>query len=125
MRQIKVDINSEIFEQFNNDLNNALMECLNELYAENFEAGDISAKIAVELPEDMEIYPEINDNGDAVEKAYVFKKPSIDYKVTLTLKKRAEAKGAYKERLELQKDGDQFVLKEITGAQISLGEAGD
>lgn len=122
MKEIEVSINSPIFEEFNVNLNNKILSCLEELYAENFNGGEINAKISIELVNDYEHYPTTGNDGEIIEKSYHFRKPTIEHKVTLTLKKKAEVKGIYNEQLELKRDNEneRFILTEIPKAQLTL-----
>ena len=123
MKQIEISLNSPVFEQFNGNLDRAIQQCLSELYEGNFVAGDISAKINIELGSGMEVFAVGEDeNGKPKEQAYHYKKPAIDFKVTLTLKKRDETKGSYVKDLELKRDDERFILSEVTRAQLTLEE---
>lgn len=120
MKEIEVSINSPIFAEFNENLNEKLLSCMQELYAENFSGGEISAKISIEIVDDCEFYPSTDEHGEITEKAYHFQKPVIEHKITLTLKKRDEVKGVYNEQLELKRDNERFILTEVKKAQLSL-----
>ena len=125
MKQTEVNVNSPIFEEFICNLNTAILKCLSEMHADNFSGGDISAKISIEVERACELFPAgLDENGREKTKAYHYKKPAIEHKVTLTLKKREEAKGSYSEDLELKQDDERFILSEVRRAQMTLEEMG-
>lgn len=107
-----------------NSHNSAILQCLRELHKGNFAGGDINAKISIELQSDYENFAVgADEKGKPKYKAYQYKKPDIEYKVTLTLKKRGEAKGSYNPAsMELKRDNERFILSEVTKAQLTLDE---
>ena len=120
MNHIEISIHSPIFENFLTALDNAILDCVEEIHAENFSGGEIAAKINIEFENAVEFYP----TGEHKEDAYHYKKPNIEHKVTMTLKKREESNGKYNEPLELIKENDRFILTEPKKAQTSLFEKG-
>ena len=124
-KAFELNLKSQAFTEFCCNFNTAIIECLSELYEGNFEGGDIAAKVSIEIERGVEFFPttEMDENGKIKEKSYHYKKPNIEHKVTLTLKKRAEAKGGYvPHAMELKKDNDQYLLSPVTKAQLSLDE---
>ena len=122
--EFELNLQSPAFTEFNENLNAAIIACLRELHEGNFVGGDISKKISIELQSDHENFAVGTDEkGKTKFKAYQFKKPDIEYKVTLTLKKRDEAKGSYNPAsMELKRDKGRFILSEVTKAQLTLDE---
>ena len=124
------NLSSPAFEEFNNDLNAAILQCVHEIHNGTFAGGDISAKISIELINDSEIYVHKNKEiggveiGEPRKEIYNYKKPSIDYKVTLTLKRCGESKGSYQPvGMELKKrDDERFVLQKVKTAQMTLSD---
>ena len=127
MKKTEVNLHSPVFAEFNENLNQAILQVLLECYEGSFTGGEIAAKISIELESGAEVFPAGEDeNGKPKSRVYSYRKPIIVHKVTLTLKRRAEAKGSNNEPLELKRDGDdRFVLQEITKAQLTLDELGD
>ena len=122
---IEVNLQSEIFAEFRENLNKAILSCLTEIHAKRFSGGEIGAKISIEFENGVEVYAAGGDeNGKAKNEAHHYLKPVIEHKVTLTLKKRAEAKGSYMEDLELKQDDERFILTEPKRAQMSIEEIG-
>jgi len=125
-KEFALNLQSEAFSEFNQDLNARIIECLGELHDGYFVGGDITAKISIDLRTHYESYPVgIDEQGRQKSKSYKYKRPGIDYKVTLMLKKREESKGSYDTRqMELKKKGDGFMLAEVKQAQLTLDEVG-
>lgn len=113
---MELNINSPVFAEFMENLNLAVLKCLTEILAENFSGGEINAKIIIEAENACEVF------GD---EQYNYKKPTIDHKVIVTLKKREEAKGYFNEKMELFQDdaGVFFIVKPKT-AQMEFQENG-
>jgi len=126
--EFEFNLRSPAFEEFNNDLNVAILQCVHEIHNGTFAGGDISAKIGIELINDSEIYvrkgKEIGgvEIGEPRKEVYSYKKPVIDYKVTLTLKRRGESKGSYEPvGMELKKgDDERFIMQKVKTAQLSI-----
>jgi len=120
----EINIYSPIFAEFLENINKAIINCLAEVYEGNFSGGDISAKISLELISGSEPYLELVD-GEEKKRYYSYKHPSIEHKVALTLKKKAEAKGGYIEPdQELIFDGERFTLAKVKRAQMTIDEMG-
>jgi len=124
MKEIEMNINSPVFAEFITNLNMAVIKCLSEITADTFSDGEISAKIIIEAENACEVYATGTSKDGAPENdLYHYKKPAIEHKVTLTLKKREEAKGSYTSKMELRRDGNGgFILVEPKMAQMSLEE---
>ncbi|MCL2215788.1 MAG: hypothetical protein FWB91_02080 [Defluviitaleaceae bacterium] len=121
--EFELTAQSEAFEDFNAHLNHRIKKCLYELYEGNFEGGEISAKISIELCDStQEVYVQ-NESGEEETTTKYFRTPQIESKVTLTLKKRTEAKATFsKKTLELKfdKESGRFTLAEIPQMQMKL-----
>ena len=123
MKKFELDLRSPAFEKYNKDVDAAIKHLLNEVYAGKFAGGDINVKISIDLMDDFEEFPLKVGSVETGTSTYAYKRPEIDHKITITLKKRAEMKGSYKEKgMELLKDGEQFILSEVTQAQLSLDD---
>jgi len=128
MKGKEISMTSPIFEDFIKNLNNAVNECLHELNAENFSGGDITAKISIELEDAVEVYPESGKGKEATQGRHHYKKPNIEHKVALTLKKKSENKGGYsqqRQELVFDEKNNRFILVEVKTAQVTLSEMGD
>ena len=124
-KEFELNLNSPAFSDFCENLNHAILQCLHELYEGNFAGGDIAAKISIDLESDSQYIPteKKDDAGKTVYKTYHYKKPAIEHKVTITLKKRAETKGEYNPldmELKQDKKGKRFILSKVQTAQLSL-----
>jgi len=123
MNGIELNINSPVFAEFITNLNMAVIKCLTEITADTFSGGEISAKITIEAENACEVYATgTSKDGVHENELYHYKKPVIEHKVTLTLKKRDEAKGSYNAKMELKRSEGGFILVEPKTAQMSLEE---
>jgi len=120
--QQNFNLKSTPFNEFSVELEAALQSVLEEIYNGSFVGGEISAKIAIELQNAHEEYPETTDeNGAKIKHYYNFKTPRIDHAVTMTLKRRSQTKGTFIDRdTELFCDDEGFKTRKITKAQLSL-----
>ncbi|MCL2357118.1 MAG: hypothetical protein FWC70_08180 [Defluviitaleaceae bacterium] len=117
---------SDAFKDFNENFNRKITECLYELYHGNFEGGEISAKISIELVDCTRAVHLQDEYGQGASTTKVYRTPQIETKVTLTLKKRTEAKATYSERtleLKFDKEGQRFTLSEVPQIQMKLTDA--
>jgi len=123
---VVLNLDSPAFAVFHRDLNAAIITCLQELYEGGFSSGDISAKISIDMVcQHEEFYTDEQDNPKI--KLYRYRKPVIEHKATVTLKRQAEVKGKYVPdgAVELKKADDTFVLSRVAQAQMSLEETED
>lgn len=118
---LEININSPIFKSMLTDLDLEIKRVIEKLYKEEFEAGDISLKLSLSLPEESKVYPGKKDELDFGEsEIYYFKKPYFEHKVSTSLKKQYKTDGVYTEDRELKLVDDKYVLVPVTDPQISL-----
>lgn len=119
-RPQEVTIYAEMFKPMLDNADAALKRVLNEVYGENFQGGEITIKLKVEIPEDYKNIPTVNDDGEIVPIRYVYKTPAFDYKVSTTLNKKYKTDGSYKSDKELFEEDGVFLIKEIDDPQIKM-----
>ena len=126
--EFELTAQSEAFKHFNENLNEKIKQCLYELHEGNFEAGDINAKISIELIDGtQEVYLQ-EGNGQGKAKTKYYRTPLIETKVILSLKKRTEAKAGYLSRdfeLRFDKNNESFTLAKVPQVQMQLDESED
>jgi len=122
--QQEFNLKNLAFVEFLGELETAIQSVLEEIYSGNFAGGEISAKIAIELQDAHEAYPETTDeSGQITKHFYNFKTPRIDHAVTMTLKRRSQIKGTFIDRdTELFCDDEGFKTRKITKAQLTLDD---
>lgn len=121
MDEIRIDINSEIFEPMLAGINEKLGILFEAMAAGEFYGGDITAKITIELQQDTKRYDRVTPEGEALVEIHEFERPSIDYKVKLILKKQSESKGSFCEMgMELAKVDGQWILRDLPDQQIRM-----
>ena len=126
MKKYELKLDSPAFEALRKDLDNSIAGVLRQLHDGNFASGDISVKINLELVDSSEEFAVgFDDDGNPTSKKYEYKKPSFEHQVTIMLKKREITKGTYHPNaMEIKQMGEEFVVSEVTKAQLSLDEWG-
>ena len=117
MKPIEINIDSSVFEELRENINDAMLKCLEEVHQGNFNGGEISIKINIDFDKEQEVLPN--------HKIMHYKKPNIEHKTSLTLKRNLSVKGGYNEKLALKKDGKRFILERVHEAQLSLEDLED
>ena len=115
-KEFEINLHSPVFKELISNLNFQIGQCLKELFEDNFEAGEITAKINIEVTNEVEYIHA---------QSYYYRKPAFNHKVTLTLKKKEELKGEYDEKAELKRVGGSFLLTSVEKSkleQMSLTE---
>lgn len=122
LEDLKLNIYSPVFEEVLKNLDKELQRVLLNVYEGKFESGDINLKITVDIKDDMNEVPVIdNDTGEIVNKEVKFRKPKFEYKTYSTLKKKHENKVTYEENREIVKtDEDNFVARTLIDPQIKF-----
>jgi len=121
------DINSKAFEGYLKAVNNAIVKCLDKTVNGKHTSGEITTKIIIEILECSEPRPTgFNNNYSPSYRMYNFKKPKLEYKVSLTLKEQESTKGDYDPgHMEVRKDNDSgngYIMSQIKPSQLFLGE---
>ena len=116
-----LDVNSPAMESAVKSLDMMLKRCLNQLMEGNFEGGEITLKLDVNVEPSVEWFPTVDKyTGENTSTPYEYRKPSIKHKATMQLKQKDECSGAYTGKVEIKEiDGD-FVVFPIEERQTSL-----
>ena len=116
-----LDVNSPAMESAVKSLDMMLKRCLNQLKEGNFEGGEITLKLDVNVEPSVEWFPTVDKyTGENTSTPYEYRKPSIKHKATMQLKQKDECSGAYTGKVEIKEiDGD-FVVFPIEDRQTRL-----
>lgn len=106
-----LDVNSPAMESAVKSLDMMLKRCLNQLMEGNFEGGEITLKLDVNVEPSVEWFPTVDKyTGENTSTPYEYRKPSIKHMATMQLKQKDECSGAYTGKVEIKEiDGD-FVV---------------
>jgi hypothetical protein len=122
---LEIDINSPIFKSLLSDLNKEIKRVIEKIYDEEFEAGEISLKLALSLPEDCKEYPKVNELGFKESEFYYYRKPYFKHSVSTSLKKQYKQQGEYIADREVQLVDGQYILVPVKEPQLSLLDGED
>ncbi|MBS4538192.1 hypothetical protein GOQ27_06940 [Clostridium sp. D2Q-11] len=117
---LEIDIDSPIFEDMLENLNREILRVVEKVYEEEFEAGEITVKLALTIPTSYKDYPAKNEFGEMVNKTFSFRKPHFEHKITTNLKKQFKQEGLYTEEKEVVFKDGKFVAMPIQEPQTSL-----
>lgn len=120
---LEMDLESPIFKKMREQLDSAIKDCIKVAYNNEFEGGDITLKLGIELPETYKIIPrEDPATEEMINEKYWFEKPRFKHKVTITLSKKQVLEGQYSEDREVEFDvnDDIFIAKKIDDKQINM-----
>lgn len=117
---LEVDINSPIFNSMLHDLNKEIKRVIDKMYDEEFEAGEITLKLAIAIPEAYKVFPKETSSGEVINETYKYRKPYFEHKVTSTLKKQYKQEGIYTEEKEIKFENGQYFIVPIVEPQISM-----
>ena len=119
---MEISIDSEIFTSMLEDLNSEIQRCIHHVYDEKFEAGEITLKLTIEIPEAYENFPAVDENGEASIETFKYRKPVFEHKVTTTLKKQYKRDGGYSDKRDIQFKDGKFVAIPIKDAQLNISD---
>lgn len=117
---LEVDINSPIFNTMLHDLNKEIKRVIDKVYDQEFEAGEVTLKLGIAIPESFKVFPRESPSGDVINETYSYRRPYFEHKVTSTLKKQYNQKGVYTEEKEIKFEDGQYFVVPITEPQISM-----
>ncbi|MPN22132.1 hypothetical protein SDC9_169515 [bioreactor metagenome] len=119
-RVLDIDIESPVFNAMRSDLNKEVLRCIRKVYDEEFEGGEVTLKLSIEIPEAFKIIPRVNEFGELINETYRFRQPKFEHKITSTLKKQFKQEGIYREERDVKFEDGKFIAVPIKDAQISL-----
>lgn len=119
---LDIDIESPVFYAMLKDLNKEIQRCIRKVYDEEFESGEISLKLSIEIPDAFEIIPKENEFGEMINETFKYRQPYFEHKVTTSLKKQFKQEGFYGEKRDIQYKDGKFVAIPIKDAQIHIDD---
>ncbi len=119
---LEIDIKSPIFNEMLSDLDKEIKRVVEKVYEEEFETGEITLKLSLEIPEDFKEFPKKDELGFEENELYYYRKPHFKHKVSTSLKKQYKQQGVYSEDKEVQFVDGQYLLVPVKEPQISLFE---
>jgi hypothetical protein len=118
-----IDIESAIFKGMLFDLNSEIQRCIQKVFNEEFESGEISVKLNIELPTAYESFKRTDEEtGELMDDTFKYRKPLFEHKIATTLKKQFKKDGSYTDRRDVQYDGEKFIAVPVKEAQMNLFE---
>jgi hypothetical protein len=119
---LEVDVESPIFEKMFKQFNYSLIEVIKKVYDGDFESGDVTLKLTLEVPRRFKEFPVEGDIGEQpTVKMYEYKALDFNHSVSTTLKKVDKVSGSYYGEKELEKDTEgNFIEKPIEDPQITM-----
>lgn len=119
---LEIDIDSPVFDCLLNDLNEEIQRCIRKVYDEEFEAGEISVKLTLEIPDDYKLIPRANEFGEMVNDTFKYRKPRFEHKITTTLKKRFKQEGVFTAEREVVFQDGKFIAIPLRDPQVSIDD---
>jgi len=119
-RTLEIDIESPIFKNMLTDLNIEIKRVIQKVYDEEFENGEISLKLKLNIGSDYKEYPKENEFGEMINEMYRYKKPHFEHAISTTFKKQYKQDGLYSEEKEVKCiDGD-YIVVPLMEPQLSI-----
>lgn len=119
---LEISIESEIFSGMLKDINSEIQRCILHVYDEKFEAGEITLKLTIEIPEAYENFTYIDEYGEEIIETFKYRKPAFGHKVTTTLKKQYKCDGSYSDKRDIQFKDGKFIAIPIKDPQMSIDD---
>lgn len=117
---LEIDIESPIFTIMLHDLNMEIKRAVGKIFERDFEGGEITLKIKVEIPDAYKEYPKTDRYGNSTTETYRYRKPRFEHAVTTTLKKQYKQEGIYAEDRDIKFVDGQYLACPIQDPQISV-----
>ena len=119
-RVLNIDIGSPVFNCLLQDLNEEIQRCIKNVYEEKFEAGEISIKLTIEIPDDYKTVGRNNAFGELVNDTFKYRRPKFEHKITTTLKKRYKQEGCFTGEREVVFEDGKFITVPLKNPQVTI-----
>jgi len=119
-RVLTIDIDSPVFSSMLSDLNGEIQRVIEKVFKGEFESGEISVKLNIEIPESYKSFARTNEDDELVSDTYKYKRPDFQHKVTSTLKKKYEQKGEFTGEREVVFIDGEYVARPLEQDQMTL-----
>ena len=117
---LTIDIDSPVFASMLGDLNGEIQRVIKKVFDGEFESGEISIKLNIEIPESYKSFARTDSYGELVNDTYKYKRPDFQHKVTSTLKKKYEQKGGFTGEREVVFLDGEYVARPLIQDQMTL-----
>lgn len=123
---LDIDIQSPVFQEMLDNLNMEIQRTIKKVYDKDFQGGEITLKLNIEIPEAYKYFPKTDEFGEMTEETYKYRQPNFKHAVTTTLKKQFKQEGIYNAEKEvvLNTDG-KFVVVPLENPQMSIDDYTD
>lgn len=117
---LELDIYSPIFKIMLHDLNLEMKRAIDKVFERDFEGGEITLKLKIEIPDGYKEYPKTDRYGNTTTERYVYRRPRFEHTVTTTLKKQYKQEGVYAEERDIKFVDGQYIACPIQDPQMSV-----
>lgn len=121
---LEIDIKSPIFNAMLHDLNLEIKRAIEKVYDEEFEVGEISLKLKLNINDEYKEYPKENEFGELVNEMYRYKKPYFEHSISTTFKKQFKQEGLYTEEKEVKCIDGEYLVVPLKDPQLNMFEEG-
>lgn len=119
---LDIDVDSPVFSIILKDLDKEIQRVIGQVYNKEFESGEITLKLNIEIHEDTETFPKQGLPGEFKTETFKYRKPFIKHNVSTTLKKQYKKEGIYTDKRDIQFIDGKYVAVPLEEAQIRLLE---
>lgn len=120
---LEIDIESPVFNYMIKDLNKEIERCIEKVYENESEGGEITLKLNIAIPEAYEILPKEGEAGEMLSETYKYRQPRFEHKLTTTLKKQYKQEGLYTDKKDIQLKDGKYVAVSIKDVEVYFDEA--
>lgn len=120
---LEIDLESAIFNAMKQDLNEELLRVVKKVFDEEFESGEISLKLSIEIPNAYGTFTKTDeDTGELLTETFKYRKPLFEHKITTTLKKQYKQDGTYTEARDVRYEDGRYIAVPVKQAQMDMFE---
>jgi hypothetical protein len=120
---LAINIDSEIFNGVRFDLDAEIKRCVRAVYDNDFEAGEITLKLNIEIPNAYDtVFKKDPVTGETMQETYRYRKPHFEHKISTVLKKQYKKDGIYEARRDVQFIDGEYVAVPIKEAQMHMDD---
>ncbi len=117
---LEIDIYSPIFKSMLQDLNLEIRRVIEKVFDKEFENGEISLKLKLNINNEHKEYPKENEFGEIINETYRYRKPYFEHAVSTTFKKNYKQDGVYTEEKEVKCIDDKYIVVPLAEPQVNM-----
>lgn len=117
---LKIDIDSPIFNSMLHDLNLEIRRVIEKVYDKEFENGEISLKLKLNINNEYKEYPKENEFGEIINEMYRYRKPYFEHAISTTFKKNYKQDGLYTEEKEVKCIDGEYIAVPLMEPQLNM-----